>query len=92
LLGVTGPLTFTSTNAAGWYDQTFASPVAVVPGWYWIGMISGASDHVAGFRWNNVTGSRALNANPYASGPSNPFGAATIDTEQMSIYATYRSP
>src|SRR5439155_20976798 len=34
-------------------------------------------------------GARALNTDSYSDGPSNPFGSATIDSEQMSVYATY---
>ncbi len=89
LLGVTNAFTFLSTNAAGWYDMQFPSPIPLTPGTYWIGVISGTATHVAGFRWNSVSHIRALNTNAYASGPSNPFGTATIDSEQMSIYATY---
>ncbi len=89
LLGVTNAFTFSSSNAAGWYDLLFPSSIALTPGTYWMGVISGNTNHVAGFRWNSVSQMRALNANSYASGPSNPFGTATIDSEQMSIYASY---
>lgn len=89
LLGVTNPLTFMSTNAAGWYDMPFPSAIALAPGNYWIGVISGATNDVAGFRWNSVSNSRALNSNTYTSGPSNPYGTATKDSEQMSVYASY---
>lgn len=89
LLGVTNAFTFQSTNTAGWYDLTFPSPIALSPGNYWIGVISGATSNVAGFRWNNVSNSRALSSNTYTSGPSNPYGTATKDSEQMSIYASY---
>ena len=89
LLGETNQLTFSSTNQAGWYDLTFSNPVALQAGTYWIGVISGSTSLVTGFRWNSVSQARALNSNSYASGPSNPFGSASIDSEQMSIYATY---
>lgn len=89
LLGVTNAFTFSSTNAAGWYDMQFPSPITLSPGTYWLGVLSGNTDHVAGFRWNSVSNSRALNSNLYASGPSDPFGSATLDSEQMSIYASY---
>jgi hypothetical protein len=36
-----------------------------------------------------VSGSRVFNPNSYSSGPSDPFGSASTDGEQMSIYATY---
>jgi subtilisin family serine protease len=89
LLAVSSPITFTSSSAAGWYNLPFASPVALGPGTYWIGIISGGTSRVTGFRWSSVAGSRALNSNTYTSGPSNPFGSASSDAEQMSLYATY---
>ncbi|HWX96416.1 MAG TPA: choice-of-anchor D domain-containing protein [Solirubrobacteraceae bacterium] len=89
LVAVSEPLTFTGTSAAGWYDLVFASPVKLAAGNYWIGVITGATSHVAGFRYDNVTGARDYNANTYSSGPSNPFGAPSTDAEQASLYATY---
>jgi hypothetical protein len=89
LLGTTEQLTFKSTNTAGWYDLHFASPVKLAVGNYWIGVMTGATAGVTGFRYDNVAGARNYNANTYASGPTNPFGAVTADSEQMSLYATY---
>jgi hypothetical protein len=89
LLGVSEPLTFKSTNAAGWYDLVFPAPVKLAAGNYWIGVLTGATAGVAGFRYTAVTGSRDYNANTYAAGPSNPFGTPTTDTEQASLYALY---
>jgi hypothetical protein len=89
LLAVSEQLTFHSTSPAGWYALTFAAPVALGAGNYWIGVISGGTNHVAGFRYDAVSGARCYNANSYALGPSNPFGAASGDSEQMSLYATY---
>ncbi|MDQ2761438.1 MAG: hypothetical protein M3Y17_13705, partial [Actinomycetota bacterium] len=60
-------------------------------GRYWIGVITGASSNVAGFRYATVTASRDYNTNSYASGPSDPFGSHSTDGEQMSLYATYTS-
>ncbi|HME03373.1 MAG TPA: S8 family serine peptidase [Solirubrobacteraceae bacterium] len=89
LLGVSEQLTFKSTNSAGWYDLVFSSPVKLTAGNYWIGIMTGATGGIASFRWESVSGSRVYNANPYSSGPTNPFGAATTDSEQTSLYATY---
>jgi hypothetical protein len=89
LLAVSEQLTFASTNAAGWYDLPLASPLKLAAGNYWIGVITGATAKVAGFRYDSVAGARDYNANTYTSGPSNPFGAVTTDTEQTSLYATY---
>ena len=92
LLGVTNEITFHSTDTAGWYDLSFPAGISVQPGTYWIGMMSGSTSYIAAFRWTSVAGSRAYNANPYASGPSSVFGTASTDAEQMSIYATYSMP
>jgi subtilisin family serine protease len=89
LLGVSNQLSFASTQQAGWYDLVFPSPISLAAGNYWIGLISGATTHIAAFRYSSVSGSRAYNTNTYTSGPSNPFGTPTFDSELMSIYATY---
>ncbi|HEY4450506.1 MAG TPA: S8 family serine peptidase [Solirubrobacteraceae bacterium] len=89
LLAVSEPITFTSTSANGWYDMTFSSPVGLAAGNYWIGIITGATSGVAGFRYDSVSAARDYNANTYTSGPSNPFGSPSTDSEQASLYATY---
>ena len=67
----------------------FAAPVKLAAGNYWIGVITGSTTNVAGFRYDSVANSRDYNNNSYASGPSNPFGSVNIDAEQTSLYATY---
>jgi hypothetical protein len=89
LIATSNQLTFASTNAAGWYDLTFATPPQLTAGTYWIGFMSGSTSDVAGFRWDSVSADRALSTNTFTSGPSNPFGSFTTDSEQMSLYATY---
>ncbi len=89
LLAVTSQLTFSSTDSANWYDLTFSSPVALSAGTYWIGIMSGNTSDITSFRWISVSNARAINTNTYTNGPSNPFGPANMDSEQMSIYATY---
>ncbi|HEV7528060.1 MAG TPA: RHS repeat-associated core domain-containing protein [Solirubrobacteraceae bacterium] len=42
-----------------------------------------------GYAYDEVSNSRAYNENTFSSGPTNPFGSATKDSEQASIYATY---
>jgi subtilisin family serine protease len=91
LLGSTETLTFKAKSASGWYDLKFSSPLKLAAGNYWIGAITGATSAVAGFRYDNVFGSRDYNSNTFTSGPSNPFGAVTVDGEQTSLYATYLS-
>ncbi len=89
LLGTTNPITFSSTQAAGWYDLTFPSPVSLTAGNYWIGVLTGTTADVAGYRYDSVSASRDYNSNTYTSGPSNPFGSVTSDNQQTSLYATY---
>lgn len=89
-LAVSNQLTFHSTDAAGWYDLVLPAPLQVSAGNYWIGVITGGSSGVAGFRYDSVASSRIYNANTYSSGPSDPFGSSyTTDNEQMSLFATY---
>jgi subtilisin family serine protease len=78
-----------NANGSGWFDLPFASPVALNPGTYWLGFITGATTKGMGYAYDRVASARAYNRNAYASGPSDPFGAATKDSEQASIYATY---
>jgi subtilisin family serine protease len=92
LAGVSQQLTFTSTSSAGWYDLVFAQPVKLSAGRYWIGVLTGSTGKVAGFRYDSVAGSRDYDTNTYGSGPSNPFGSVTTDGEQASLYATYELP
>jgi len=89
LLGLSSELTFVNPGGAGWYDLPFSSPVALQPGSYWIGIVSGGSSYVAAFRYASVSGSRVYNADSYADGVSDPFGAGSTDSEQMSLYASY---
>src|SRR5207247_843526 len=57
LLGVSEQLTFTSTSSTGWYDLVFPSPIKLAASNYWIGIITGATSNVAGFRYDSVSGS-----------------------------------
>jgi hypothetical protein len=89
LLGQTEALAFKSTNAAGWYQLAFATPLEVAAGNYWIGIITGATNEVASERYDSVSGAEDYNTNKYTSGPSNPFGSFKTASEQMSLYATF---
>jgi hypothetical protein len=89
LVGVTEELDFPSSASAGWYDLAFASPLHIPSGDYWLGVISGPQPSVAAFAYDPVTGSRATSANPYAAGPTDPFGPIVTDNAQMSLYLVY---
>jgi hypothetical protein len=90
LVASSNEFVFSSSDAAGWYDLTLPSPVTLAPGTYWIGVLSGSSSYVTGFRYDQVSGSRVVNGNTYTSGPSDPFGAiGGGDAKEMSVYVTY---
>ena len=89
LLGVTSTISFRGGEAAGWYDLSLAKPLALQPGFYWIGVLSGSTSKIATIRWKSVASSGKYNSNRYAAGPSNPFGPVTTDSERLSLYATY---
>jgi DNA-binding beta-propeller fold protein YncE len=89
LIATTSPLTFQSTNTTGWYDLPLPTPLNLPAGNYWLGVITGEHSSVAGFRYQTSTGARDYNTNTYTSGPSNPFGSPTTDSERASLYATY---
>jgi hypothetical protein len=76
-------------NGSGWFDLPFGSPVSLAGGTYWIGFITGATSGGVGYAYDIAAGSRAYNQNAFSFGPSDPFGSATLDGEQASIYATY---
>jgi hypothetical protein len=80
-------------GTVGWLTLPFSPSVRLKAGRYWIGFISGAESGVMGFTWRQVAHSRQKNTNAYAAGPSNPFsssGAIQTDSEEMSLYATYK--
>jgi hypothetical protein len=91
LLGVSKELAYHSSEVGAWRDLLFPAAVKLAAGKYWIGVITGATGKVAGFRFDSVEASRFLNENLFTAGPSNPFGVPSTDGEQMSIYATYTS-
>jgi hypothetical protein len=72
----------------GWVGFYFPFPPRLAPGVYWLGLHSGQASRVARFAWDAVAGSRWFNGDSYSNGPSNPFGSAATDTQQMSIYAS----
>ncbi|MGA2926926.1 MAG: heparin lyase I family protein [Solirubrobacteraceae bacterium] len=90
LVASTTAITFSSTQSAGWYTLNFASEPTLAAGNYWLGTITGGTANAAESCHDaGASGARAANVNPYASGPSSPFGAATYGSQLMSVYATY---
>ena len=91
LLSTSLPLAFRSSNPAGWYDLNFATPPAVTSGTiYCIGFISGGPNPGAAAYYFDLAPAqvRLTSPNVYTSGPSNPFGTASTDNDDESLYAT----
>jgi subtilisin family serine protease len=78
-----------NVNGSGWFDLPLSATVALQPGTYWIGFITGPTSEGMGYAYDGVAHTRAYNANPFAAGPTEEFGPATFDSEQASIYASY---
>jgi hypothetical protein len=89
LLGETGKFIFSSKEAAGWHHFVFLSPLKLSAGTYWMGVITGASQYVAGEHYDSVKNAEDYNTNNYLSGASNPFGSFKTTNEEMSLYATF---
>jgi subtilisin family serine protease len=90
LLATGTEVTYTgSTNGSGWFSLPLATPVQLTAGSYWLGFITSTTTKGIGYRYDSVANSRAFNENSFASGPTNPFGTATKDSEQASLYAQY---
>jgi hypothetical protein len=83
--------TFQFTVPAGmssrWVPLYLAPPTRLQPGVYWIGLQSDTTNGVARFAWSSKANSRRFNVDGYADGPSDPFGTAALDDQQMSIFA-----
>ena len=87
LLATSNELVFHHADPGGWYDLPLPAPVTLQPGRYWLGVLTGGTSGVARDRWYAVSNSRAINNNDYGAGPTDPFGTAVSDRDQMSLYA-----
>lgn len=89
LLARSEALVFHGGGRAGWYRLGLRRPLGLAAGTYWIGIITGARAKVAGYRYSLVAGSRDVNDNRFASGPTRRFGRFARDDKLMSLYAAY---
>jgi parallel beta-helix repeat protein len=80
--------TITAGRGPRWVDFYLPFPPRLQPGVYWLGIHSGATHGVGRFAWDPVPNTRRFNIDSYADGPSNPFGSAALDNQQMSIFAS----
>ncbi len=87
-LATSTEVNISSGRAAGWITLTFASPVRLTAGTYWLALHSSGTSSVARYAATPVGGALRFNTgDAYADGASNPFGTAGMADKQMSIFA-----
>jgi hypothetical protein len=85
-----GPETVVAASPDGeWIPLAFTTPVALTPGTYWLGTISGTTSGAMYHYIGTTPNSRAYAWDPYVDGASDPAGTATPSSGPISIYAEY---
>ena len=90
-IAVSNEVTISSGTVGKWFDFPLPSTFAVQAGTIWMGYITGATPGVILLRWSGLSNNSRSNANSYAAGASDPFGAGTPGRLRLSLYATYRT-
>ena len=78
--------TIQAGTAPGWVTLPLPYRIQLNPGYYWLGIHSGANSGVARFGWNPRPSSRRFNIDNYLDGPSDPFGPAPLDNQAIAIH------
>jgi hypothetical protein len=86
-LATSAALTVTAGRAPGWLKLSFAAPVRLAAGTYWIGLHTGGTTVVMRYASQTVTGAMRMNTDAYADGAAATFGTATTYPNQLSLYA-----
>jgi hypothetical protein len=86
LLGRSFQATIPAGTPAGWVTLQLPFRVELNPGYYWLGLHSGANGGVARFGWSSRANSRRYNIDTYADGPASPFGTASADDLAIAIH------
>jgi hypothetical protein len=77
------------SSGTGWLHLPLSSPVSVTGGTsYWIGFATSGTNEAVGLMYDSVAGSFAFNV----GGATNPFGTASIGSEDISMFATMDFP
>ena len=71
-----------------WVQFYLAPTAQLQPGVYSLGLHSGPSHGIARYAWDSKPGARRFNVDLESDGPSNPFGSAFADDQQISIFAS----
>jgi len=90
LLATSAEVTVVDGSAAAWRDFSFSSPPTVTYGTlYCLGIHSGSANQTARYAHDTAADGLKFNTgDTYSDGATNPFGTATNDNKDMSIYAS----
>ena len=89
LVGRSDEVTVADSKAAGWVDLTFATPVSLAAGYYWLGLhLDGPAAGLRFYR-DDTGGSSWYRNDTYSDGTLDPIGSVNSSTRVFSIYATY---
>ena len=89
LLGATDVFPYAGSDGSGMATLTFSPDLRLPAGDYWIGLMTGGQTDVARVSYDPEPGLLDSNANPFSSGPSDPFGPIGTGDELMSLYLDY---
>ena len=91
LKGTTDALAVADSKALGWVDLTFASPVALNAGTYWIGGFGDANSSGIDYYADYAAGdSCRFGIDLYTTGPVATFNQYNVNYEHdLAVYATY---
>jgi Cysteine-rich secretory protein family len=88
LIATTDEIQVAASDGPAWRTLPFPSNVSIATDVYWIGYTSGPSSGAVSFYYDLNPGGRAFNDDAYADGPSDPFGPASRDGLEISMYVT----
>jgi PKD repeat protein len=92
-LAATGPERVISPAATGeWVALPLATPVSLVPGTYWLGMITGDTSKATVHFVGSSPGSKVYIWDAYSNGPAANADPPTVVPGPISVYAEYLSP
>jgi hypothetical protein len=91
LKGSTQEVQVAWNKTKGWVDLTFAAPLSLPAGDYWLCLHGGprTGDALAWYGYDFLAAGQRSKYDAYSNGASDPFGTASSKDRSMSIYATY---
>jgi calcineurin-like phosphoesterase family protein len=91
LKGSTQEVQVAWSKTRGWVDLTFAAPVSLPAGDYWLGLHGGprTGDALTWYGYDFLAAGQRSKYDAYSNGASDPFGTTSSKDRSMSIYATY---